>query len=179
MEKGCLHDTIRQLILDLLDNKDKLPAWFLNGPTNLTARHAAKWQPGQPYRDWNNATGSALLLTMLQPSKYDISDAPSLSQAFAKDTEHILQKLVRVPNTRQKSGRGINNWRTNIIEGLLNHFAEGEKTQLATKLQRAWELMYRGFEIADPHYKDSHEKHIRKALACTVPFDNEEADTPH
>ena len=173
----CLRDIIVRVNGELLAAAADLPDWFLNGASNKDARQAATYTQGKHIQDYGNATGSALLLTMLQPSKYGITGVKSIGDAFREDRTYHIKELVHISSAKQRSGKGINNKRTNIIEGLLNHFADPqlELTHLGEILQRAWELMSRGILLADTHSERSLEEQINKALAITYRFHDDAA----
>ena len=177
INEECLRDIIVRVNKELLAAAAYLPDWFLNGPSNKDAQKAATFTRGNYIQDYGNATGSALLLTMLQPSKYGITGVKSIGDAFREDRTYHIKELVHISSAKQRSGKGINNKRTNIIEGLLNHFADPQLklTHLGEILQRAWELMSRGILLADTHSERSLEEQINKALAITYRFHDDAA----
>jgi hypothetical protein len=77
---------------------------------------------------------------MLSPEQYGI-DADSVARGIETDQEWYRDALIFISNAKQKSSVGINNRRTNIIEGLLNHCADlPEHDKLHQLLHRAWEV---------------------------------------
>ena len=118
----------------------ELPGWFTKGPTGDSARQAAKWAPGKKFRDWENTAGSGLCLAMLMPAKFGISGVRPVREAFDVSVrEWCAKQLSFISPSRQRSSHGINNRRANIIEGLLNYFADLPKyTCLHRELYRAW-----------------------------------------
>ena len=86
-DEGCLPDVIRKLTDRLL--KIALPKWFVDGPTDNTARDAGAWDDekeawdgGERYDDWGNEAGSALLLVMLSPGNYGVKKLSTTRECF-------------------------------------------------------------------------------------------------
>ena len=153
--------------------KAERPSWFVNGPTDLLARHHAG--KDDVYTDFGNCTGSSLFLAMLTPERFGIYDTDSIDRAFREDCrKSMIDKLSYISPAKQKSGRGINNRRCNIIEGLLNHFNSSWQYTQHFALQRAWEIMYRGVLFADPNDELTHEEQIRGAITTLFPLDNDD-----
>eukprot|EP00928_Gymnodinium_smaydae_P072306 TRINITY_DN55687_c0_g1_i1.p1 TRINITY_DN55687_c0_g1~~TRINITY_DN55687_c0_g1_i1.p1 ORF type:complete len:567 (-),score=90.53 TRINITY_DN55687_c0_g1_i1:8-1708(-) len=153
----------------------KLPQWFIDGPTDASARQAAKWRPGKNFRDWSNISGSALLLAMLQPNLYGIKNAKSVSHAFAADRDWHLRMLTFISPNKQTSSIGINNRRTNVIEGLLNYFADQpEHASLHEDLHRAWQLMTRALWLVDPRFELLHDEQTKQALLLQERIEDDE-----
>ena len=87
---------------------------------------------------------------MLSPEQYGI-DAASVALGIETDQEWYRDALIFISTAKQKSSVGINNRRTNIIEGLLNHCADlPEHDKLHQLLHRAWQVMYRALRFARP-----------------------------
>ena len=160
--------TLRRLIKKVNEQilEAELPGWFTKGPTDASVRKAAKWAPNKKFQDWQNLPGSALWLAMLMPARFGISSARPVSEAFdIADREWIVGKLSYISPSRQRSGHGMNNRRANIIEGLLNYFADlPSYTRLHSELHRAWELMYRALRLLDPALELTHDEQVELAL---------------
>ena len=160
--------TLRRLIKKVNEQvlEAELPGWFTKGPTDSSARQAAKWAPNKKFQDWQNLPGSALWLAMLMPARFGISGVRPVSEAFdVADREWIVGKLSYISPSRQRSGHGMNNRRANIIEGLLNYFADlPSYTRLHSELHRAWQLMYRALRLLDPALELTHDEQVELAL---------------
>ena len=168
-----LRPLIKKVVNQLL--RAELLPWFTGGPTDAAARRAAKWAAGKNFQDWSNVAGSALVLAMLQPDVFDIWYAPSLSQAFDSDREWWLESLTFISPSKQRSSRGINNRRTNILEGLLNHFAElSAYSGLHNNLHRAWQLMSRALWLVDPELELAHTEQVKRCLSVNKPINDDD-----
>ena len=160
---------LRNLIISVNEQllEAELPGWFTKGPTDDSARQAAKWAPGKKFRDWANSPGSGLFLAMLMPAKFGIRGVRPVSEAFDVSVrEWCVKQLSVISPSRQRSSHGINNRRANIIEGLLNYFADLPLyTRLHSELHRAWELMRRAFLLIDPSDLElTHDEQVELAV---------------
>ena len=98
----CLRDIIVRANEELLAAAADLPDWFLNGSSNKDAQKASTFTRGNYIQDYGNATGSALLLTMLQPSQYGITGVKSIGDAFRKDRTYHINQLVLISSAKQR-----------------------------------------------------------------------------
>ena len=110
---------------------------------------------------------------MLSPEQYGI-DADSVARGIETDQEWYRDALIFISNAKQKSSVGINNRRTNIIEGLLNHCADlPEHDKLHQLLHRAWQVMYRALRFARPADELAHDLQVADALDVLEPIDDD------
>jgi hypothetical protein len=151
-----LHRLVREINEAL--HSQGLPSWLLE-PTDGDLRMRA--QPEGKYIDQMNEPGSCLFLAMNDPRSFGINAEPLIPSVG--DTG-----LMLISSAKQRSGTGINNRRTNVIEALLNEL-EGP---LKDKLQLAWELAYRAFCLPS-QVEESHWELAQRIFSCDGPLDND------
>ena len=133
---------VAKLIVDLtksLNSHHNMPSWC-KFPTDEILKKAGAYRPNEGLgvpEEWDagNFTGSCLVLVMLDPKNYGVPDGPVLT-IFGDPPPWELVQISKKPS---KSGKGIDNRRTNIVEGLLNYWqVDPDASVIRNKLKRAW-----------------------------------------
>ena len=120
-----LHDIVVQ-INDKLQTQG-LPEWLIHATDKDLKKRA---QDRGEYDDMMNEPGSCLFLAMLTPQQFGI-DATPLFPLLQNDY------LLVISYTKSRSGKGIDNRRTNCIEALLNDLkSEDELKAMLQKSER-------------------------------------------
>ena len=96
----------------------------------ISADSIKTWASEGDYEDHANKSGSLLCFLLLQP---EIMGSVVRSLSFIVFPEGVRQERIRVLSNWgqeiQKSGKGQDNYRANIVEWLLNHLAEHASEQ--------------------------------------------------
>ena len=156
-----LHDIVVQ-INDKLQTQG-LTGWLIHATDKDLKKRA---QDRGEYDDMMNEPGSCLFLAMLTPQQFGI-DATPLFPLLQNDD------LLFVSYTKSRSGKGIDNRRTNCIEALLNDPKTGD--EMKAMLQNAWKMAYRAFYLesgADDKSMDQFDL-TKRLFACMEPLDDE------
>ena len=121
-----------------------------------SAESVKTWASEGDYDDYANYSASLLCFLLLWPKTMG-SDVPSLSFIiFSEDVRQVrMCVLSNWGKEIQKSGKGQDNYRANIVEWLLSHLAAHASEQGASaaffSLQTAWEVMR---EWVEQHNRD-------------------------
>jgi hypothetical protein len=156
-----LHDIVVQ-INDKLQTQG-LPEWLIHATDKDLKKRA---QDRGEYDDMMNEPGSCLFLAMLTPQQFGI-DATPLFPLLQNDD------LLFISYTKSRSGKGIDNRRTNCIEALLNDLKTED--EMKAMLQNAWKMAYRAFYLesgADDKSMDQFDL-TKRLFACMEPLDDE------
>ena len=157
-----LHDIVVQ-INDKLQTQG-LPEWLIHATDKDLKKRA---QDRGEYDDMMNEPGSCLFLAMLTPQQFGI-DATPLFPLLQNDD------LLFISYTKSRSGKGIDNRRTNCIEALLNDLKTED--EMKAMLQNAWKMAYRAFYLesgADDKSMDQFDL-TKRLFACMEPLDDED-----
>ena len=97
----------------------------------------------QRYVDYGNFAGSLVMLMLLFPKTYQLAGEGS-SILPAVDEKGTRAEVLRYEGLKdQESGKGQNNYRTNLLEALLdNLYGEAQDTQELWKLVAIWTEEY-------------------------------------
>jgi hypothetical protein len=138
------HGRVADVVVALVHTLNALPRasrpWWCSDATDATLRAAGVYDPSRGLgipEEWDagNEAGSALMLAMLQPEHFGVPGSPVLEMFGIPPPSGILN----LSNRSSQSGRGPDNRRTNIIEGLLNHWQHDDALQeVRQQLRHAW-----------------------------------------
>ena len=117
-------------------------------------RVAARYDPASSQcdareADPGNRPGSALMLAMLLPQRFGVPGFPPL-RCFGYPADPAL--LTLSPKARPKSGSGPDNRRMNMLEALLNHWANDPlREDVRDLLQQTMVTFSVSLSVVDPH----------------------------
>ena len=129
---------IRELVQGLnkcFQSPSDRPSWMLH-PTDENLRAAGRYERVRG-KDWGNLAGSILMLLLLSPQKHGLRDSTPLNIFRDADATVLSQRQYCIP----RSGKGIDNRRTNVVEALLNYWQDAtdvKAQRLRMELFTAW-----------------------------------------
>ena len=134
-------------------------AWVTDA--SLRAEGGKYLNPDRP--DHGNTAGSMLLLAMLAPETYGVPGTEPLIIFGSPPPE----TLMHIDKKRSRSGKGVDNRRTNAVEGLCFHFESTGDSRMHDLLEEAWGAVAWAWSVLDPFNKKIVAEMVRPMFAVS------------
>eukprot|EP00928_Gymnodinium_smaydae_P075939 TRINITY_DN58964_c0_g1_i1.p1 TRINITY_DN58964_c0_g1~~TRINITY_DN58964_c0_g1_i1.p1 ORF type:complete len:408 (+),score=61.33 TRINITY_DN58964_c0_g1_i1:53-1225(+) len=155
-----LMDIVRDINAELISRG--LPDWLVNATDKDLKKRA---ESRGLYDDMMNVPGSCLFLAMLTPEQFNISAKPLLPLMRNQDD------MIYISTTRCKSGKGVDNRRTNCLEALINELPPEDNLQ--KMLQCAWRIAYRAHHLVEDSEADQFVL-TQRICSCSEPLQDDD-----
>eukprot|EP00747_Dinoflagellata_sp_TGD_P168283 gnl/TRDRNA2_/TRDRNA2_194297_c0_seq1.p1 gnl/TRDRNA2_/TRDRNA2_194297_c0~~gnl/TRDRNA2_/TRDRNA2_194297_c0_seq1.p1 ORF type:complete len:427 (-),score=79.17 gnl/TRDRNA2_/TRDRNA2_194297_c0_seq1:72-1352(-) len=156
-----LHQLVADINSELITHG--LPKWLTHAADKDLKKRA---EDRGEYDDMMNIPGSCLFLAMLTPQQFGIDAEPLMPLMRHED-------LLFISSTKSRSGKGIDNRRTNCLEALIND--PGTHDELKGTLQFAWRMAYRAAYLQGEEQRTVDQFVLtRRIFACQEPLDDED-----